>query len=134
MSIYLTLLHQIFKSFLLQKCFLFFLLPLFQLLVNFFSLSFRISNLTISSSPELYHIFGQTASTHHTFFCKSLRTYCPLTYFFKTILTQFAIIIVLISFSFLIHSVSFRDIFLNDVLPCTFEVCLFLLKFRITRS
>lgn len=114
--------HQILEAFLLKHSLLFLLLPLFLLFVKLFSFSFGVSHLFVALPPEMSHFFGQFSGAHHRLLRHPL---CPNSSFpdlFEAVLAEFLIVIFLVSLKLLVHPVSFRDVFFNDILPCSLNI------------
>ena len=74
MSIDLRLLHEIFKTLLLQQSFFFLLLLLLHFFVKLLLLTFHVSELLVTPLPETEHFPGKFLSSHHTLFGIPLRS------------------------------------------------------------
>ena len=131
MCINLRLFHQILKSLFLKHSLFFFLQSFLQLLIQLLSLPLAISNFLVSTPPELSHFLSESSSSHDRLLCQSLSLDSLLPHFFKAILGHLLVVALLVSFEFLVHSESFRNIFLHYVLPSSLYVLtlLFALSF-----
>lgn len=129
MCIYLGLLHNKLKSFLLKNCFSLFFLSSPKLFFILLPLSFKISYLLISFFPKSHHIFGQLFSSDLTFFLKTLGFDSLFADFFETVLRLLFVIVFLVSLEFLVLPVGLGNITFHNIDPCFFYVCLLLLFF-----
>lgn len=80
------------------------------------------------------HLFGQFSGAHHRLLCHPL---CPNSSFsdlFKTVLAELFVVIFLVSLELLVHPISFRDILLDNVLPCSLDVLGLLLVLGLFRG